>query len=249
MRSRWSPGGASMRATRRRASTRSAIARSSASCGSIASGSQPASRSSAAYASALRASATHATRRGGAAQLGGEGVEVGGDVGDRDAPARPYDARHLRDRPRLVGERAQRALRQRDVEARVRERKRLGVAEQEARARAGGRRAACLLDRAGAEVDADGDAPQLAREQERGGAAAARDVDDARAGRDAGEPSEPQREPLAARVQLVVEQPARGVALVQPGAAALGVGLEFAERDAGDHALALAARSARTCAR
>ena len=64
-----------------------------------------------------------------------------------------------------------------------------------------------------------------------------------------GEPSEPQRQPLAARVQLVVEQPARGVALVQAGAAALGVGLEVVEGDAGDHALALAARSARTCAR
>jgi hypothetical protein len=106
-----------------------------------------------------------------------------------------------------------------------------------------------LLDRAGAEVDADGDASQLAREQERGGAAAARDVDDPRAGRDAGEPREPQREPLAARVQLVVEQPAHGVALVQAGAAALGIGLEVERGDIGDHAVAPAARSARTWAR
>ena len=64
-----------------------------------------------------------------------------------------------------------------------------------------------------------------------------------------GEPGKPQREPLAAGVQLVVEQPAHGVALVQPGAAALGVGLEVEWGDAGDHAVVPAARSARTCAR
>ena len=220
-------------------------------CGSIASGSQPASRSSATYAGAACVGDAR-DPGGGAAQLGGEGIEVGGDVGDRDAPARPDDARHLRDRPRLVGKRAQRALRQRDVKARVRERKRVGVADQEAGAHAGVGRTPRLRDRAAAEVDADRDAPQLSREQQRAGAAAARDVDDARAGRDAGEPREPQREPLAARVQLVVEQPAHGVALVQPRAGALGVGLKVERGEVGKravHAVAPAARSARTCVR
>jgi hypothetical protein len=66
---------------------------------------------------------------GGGAQLGGEGIGIGGDVGDRDGPTRADDTRHFRNRPALVRERAQRALRQRDVEAGVRERERFGVAD------------------------------------------------------------------------------------------------------------------------
>ena len=79
-------------------------------------------------------------------------------------PPAPDDARHLGDRPRLVGERAQRAFGERDVEAGVGERQRLGVADQEARALAGAGRVPRLRDRTGAEVDADRLAAELARE-------------------------------------------------------------------------------------
>jgi hypothetical protein len=219
------------------------MARSSASCGSIASGSQPASRSNATYSSALRASATHATALPRYAAAG-SASRIGGDVGDRDRPARPNDARHLGDRPRLVGERAQRAFGERDVEAGVAERQGFGVADQEARALADARRVPRLRDRTGAEVDADRLAVQFAREKERGGSLAAGDVDDALTRRDAGQLRETQAQLLPARVELAAEQPEHLVALVELRAA----GLQVIGQQAG-HAIVPATRSARTCLR
>ena len=116
----------------------------------------------------------------------------------------------------------------------------------------GPRGVARLGDRARAEVDADRDAAQLARQQQCGGPAATRDVDDALAGRDARELRESPRQPLAAGVQLIVEQPAHGIALVEPRAAAFRVGFEIERREVRErpvHAVTSAARPARTCAR
>ena len=103
------------------------------------------------------------------------------------------------------------------------------------------------LDRPGAQVDADRLGSELAREQQRGRAGAAGDIDDALSRRELGELGEAQRQALAAGMQLPVEQPARGVALIQPGAAALRVAVEVERRELGEpdgHA-----SSARTCSR
>ena len=82
------------------------------------------------------------------------------------------------------------------------------------------------LDRPGAQVDADRLRPELACEQERGRAGAAGHVDDPLSRRERGELGEAQRQALAAGVQLPVEQPARGVALIELGAAALRIAVE-----------------------
>ena len=178
---------------------------------------------------------------------GGQRVERGDDVRDGDRAAGPQHARHLRDGACLVGERAQRALRQRDVERRVGERQRLGVAVHEAHAvgqPGGAGRALGALDRLRAQVDADHLCSEFAREQERGRAGAAGHVDHPVSGRELGELGEAQGQALAARVQLAVEQPLRGVALVQPGAAGLRIALEVEDGELDVHASA-----PRTCSR
>jgi hypothetical protein len=103
------------------------------------------------------------------------------------------------------------------------------------------------LDRADAQVDADRLRSELTREQERGRARAAGDVDHPLSRCELGKLGEAQRQALAAGMQLPVEQPVCGVALVEPGAAALWVAVEVERWELGEPEAH--ASSPRTCSR
>jgi hypothetical protein len=115
-------------------------------------------------------------------QLGVETRGLESDVGDADAAARLQHPRHLGGGRLLVGEGAERALAHNDVDRSVGERDALGVAEVEphaARDHPGGRGHVRLRNGDVAQVDAVDLDAELGREQERGRARSAGDIEHA----------------------------------------------------------------------